>query len=145
MASLEERINLLEGDVKLLKAALTLHLEEFNIVRKCGDEEKAPKEFNLTLTSLDRTLYQKLRSHLTVEWQQSPPKDGKTFTSDDFRGCGLCAYLQGDLTHAVGGVFARWVHGGLIREVGQERSEIPSNRMRKVKLYEFVEAGEDWV
>jgi hypothetical protein len=49
-------------------------------------------------------------------------------------------FLRGDLSHAVGLVFAKWVHHRLIREVGSVRSVIPSNHLRKISLYEFVEA-----
>jgi len=92
-------------------------------------------QLDFTLSSTDRFLYQKLRSHLTVE--------GKTrFSSDDFRACDLEKFLHGDLSHAIGGLFARWVHHRLIREVGSVRSLIPSNHLRKISLYEFVERKE---
>ncbi|MCJ7424749.1 hypothetical protein MUP01_10855 [Candidatus Bathyarchaeota archaeon] len=87
---------------------------------------------DFSLSSTDRFLYQKLRCHLAVE--------GKTrFSSDDFRACGLEKFLHGDLCHAIGGVFAKWVHNKLIREVGRVCSVIPSNHLRKISLYEFVE------
>lgn len=89
---------------------------------------------DLRLSDTDRFLYQKLRCHLTVEGK-------KQFSSDDFRACGLERFLRGDSVHAVGLVFAKWVHHGLIREVGTVRSVIPSNHLRKIRLYEFVEAS----
>lgn len=88
---------------------------------------------DFSLSNTDRFLYQKLRCHLAVE--------GKTrFSSDDFRACGLERFLHGDLSHSIGGLFAKWVHNKLILEVGAARSMIPSNHLRKVKVYEFVEA-----
>jgi len=87
---------------------------------------------DLTLSSSDRFLYQKLRCHLTVEGK-------KRFSSDDFRACDLEKFLTGDLSHAIGLVFAKWVHHGLICEVGSVRSLIPSNHLRRISLYEFVE------
>jgi hypothetical protein len=92
-------------------------------------------QLDFTLSSTDRLLYQKLRCHLAVE--------GKTrFSSDDFRACGLERFLRGDSVHAVGLVFAKWVHHDLIREVGTVRSVIPSNHLRKISLYEFAERKE---
>jgi hypothetical protein len=87
---------------------------------------------DFALSSTDRFLYQKLRCHLAVEGK-------KQFSADDFRACGLVAFLHGDPAHAMGAVFAKWVHHKLIREVGRVRSQVDSNRLRKNALYEFVE------
>jgi hypothetical protein len=90
-------------------------------------------QLDFTLSATDRFLLVKFRCHLVVEGK-------KRFSSDDFRACDLEKYLRGDSVHAVGLVFAKWVHHGLIREVGSVRSVIPSNHLRKISLYEFVEA-----
>jgi len=89
-------------------------------------------KFDFAMTERDRFLYQKFRCHLVVEGK-------KQFSSDDFRACGLEKFLYGDLSHAIGLIFAKWVHNRLIREVGRTRSLIPSNHFHNIGLYEFVE------
>jgi hypothetical protein len=84
------------------------------------------------LSGTDRFLYQKFRCHMTIEGK-------KRFSSDDFRACNLEKFLDSDLSHSIGGLFAKWTHNKLIREVGTTRSKIPSNHLRKISLYEFVD------
>jgi hypothetical protein len=90
------------------------------------------------LSGTDRFLYQKFRSHLAIEWQLNPDSK-RQFSSDDFRACNLEKFLDDDLSHSIGGLFAKWTHNKLIREVGVTRSKIPSNHLRKISLYEFTE------
>ena len=93
-------------------------------------EEETGSDFDLKLTSQDRFLYQKFRCHLVME--------GKTqFSSDDFRAYRLHEFLFGDPSHAIGALFARWVHNKLIKKVGFVRSKVASNNLRVIRLYEF--------
>jgi len=87
-------------------------------------------ELRTKLSSQDHFLLAKLRAHLAVE--------GKTtFSSDDFRAMGLDKFLYGDPTHAIGAYFYRLLKNDEIEEVGRVRSDLPTNRMREIRLYEF--------
>jgi hypothetical protein len=87
----------------------------------------AQKEFDFSFTPLESALVRKFKTLLALE-----RKD--TFSSDDFRMYGLDRHIE-DTQHGIGGFFARLVHAKKIREVGQTRSLLPQNNLRKIKVY----------
>jgi len=87
-------------------------------------------KLNLDLKPIDHDLIKTFKTLCKV--------DGKTeFSSDDFRMYGLDRFLRGSSAHAIGGFFARLIHNRVIRQVGWKRSSLPSNRLRKIRVYEW--------
>ena len=87
----------------------------------------AKEQFDFSFTPLETALVTKFRTLLAVE-----RKD--TFSSDDFRMFGLDRHIE-DTQHGIGGFFARLVHSKQIRIVGQIRSVLPQNNLRKINEY----------
>jgi len=89
------------------------------------------EQFDFTFTRLESALVKKFRTLLDLE-----RKD--TFSSDDFRLYGLDRHIE-DKQHGIGGFFARLVHSKQIRIVGQVRSLLPQNNLRRINEYRWNE------
>lgn len=95
-------------------------------------EQSGLSEFSFAMKPLDHDLFRSFQTLCKL--------DGKTqFSSDDFRMYGLDRFLR-DTKHGIGGLFAKWKHHNLIRQVGTTRSKIAANHMHLIRVYEFVES-----
>jgi len=63
-----------------------------------------------------------------------------TFSSDTFRMYGLDRFIA-DKAHGIGGFFAKIVANRLVEQVGWERSDLPSNHGRMVRVYRWKNEG----
>ena len=62
------------------------------------------------------------------------------FSSDTFRMYGLDRFIA-DKAHGIGGFFAKIVANRLVEQVGWERSDLPSNHGRMVRVYRWKNEG----
>ena len=87
--------------------------------------------FDLSYSQVDKDLLRTFKTLTMIDKLE-------TFSSDDFRMYGLDRFLR-DTQHGVGGFFAKMKHNKDAEPVGRKRSVLPSNNMREIRVWKWIE------